>query len=108
MIPHTESEPTDHVHVYDLDNEVWATTFRDQDQHLRRMNVARMNHGCVSYVENNRVKIMVGGGVTRGSDGISRFTQTVEVMDWTNKNWISERNFPNLLSGKKTTSVHRD
>ena len=32
-----------------------------------------------------------------------------EVMDWTNKNWISERNFPNLLSGKKTTSVlHRD
>ena len=67
-----------------------------------------MNHACVSYVENNRVKIMVGGGVTRGSDGVSRFTQTVEVMDWTNKNWISERNFPNLLSGMKTTFDHRD
>ena len=99
VIPHKDSEPTNHVHVYDLDNEVWATTFRDQDQHLKKMKVARVNHGCVSYVENNRVKIMVGGGLTRGSDGISRFTQTVEVMDWTNKDWVSERNFPNLLSG---------
>ena len=100
VIPHKESEPTNHVHVYDLDNEVWATTFRGQDQHLEKMKVARMNHGCVSYVENNRLKIMVGGGLIRGTDGVSRFTRTVEVMDWTNKNWVSERNLPNLLSGK--------
>ena len=110
VIPHMESEPTNHVHVYDLDNEVWATTFRGQDQHLQKMKVARMNHGCVSYVENNRVKIMVGGGLIRGTDGVSRFTQTVEVMDWTNKNWVSERNLPNSLSGKYHDHllVHRD
>ena len=55
VIPHSAPEPTNHVHVYDLDNEVWATTFQDQDPDLRKMKVARMNHACVSYVENNRV-----------------------------------------------------
>ena len=86
VIPNTGPEPTSHVHVYgefrryctalgnnwnistltDLDNEVWATTFQGQDPNLKRMNVGRMNHGCVTYVEAGRTKIMVGGGVTKG------------------------------------------
>ena len=69
------------------------------------MSVARMNHGCVTYQEGGKKKVMVGGGVTRGLDGIDRTTQTVEVMDWDTKTWISERNFPNLMTGGKLVVV---
>ena len=45
---------------------------------------------------------------SKGQNGIARTTQSVEVMDWDNKNWIAERSFPSFVTGTKTTSPYRN
>ena len=41
IILNTGPEPTNHIHIYDLDNETWETTFLDQSSTLRKMSVPR-------------------------------------------------------------------
>ena len=37
----TGPEPTSHIHIYNLDNESWETTFLGQSNTLRKMSVPR-------------------------------------------------------------------
>ena len=60
-----------------------------------------MNHGCVSFTEAGRTKIMVAGGVTSVAEGQTVVTTHVEVMDWQTKVWTSARVLPKRLTGVK-------
>ena len=66
------------------------------------MTLGRMNHGCVSYTEAGRTKIMVAGGVTN-LGGETVVTTSVEVMDWQTKTWTSARDLPRRLTGDVNT-----
>ena len=41
--------PSDHVHIYNLNNEQWRSSHEDLyfDTNLNKMKKARMNHGCI-------------------------------------------------------------
>ena len=65
------------------------------------MNLGRLNHGCVSYSEGGRTKIMVAGGVTITPQGDAVVTTSVEVMDWPTKTWTSQRALPRSLTGEE-------
>ena len=41
VIDNTGPEPTNHIHIYNLDNESWDTTFMEQSNTLRKMSVPR-------------------------------------------------------------------
>ena len=43
IILNTGPEPTSHIHIYNLDNESWETTFLGQSNTLRKMSVPRYN-----------------------------------------------------------------
>ena len=65
------------------------------------MTVGRLNHGCVSYSEGGRTKIMVAGGVTKTAQGDAVVTTSVEVMDWPTKTWTSQRALPRTPTGEQ-------
>ena len=99
--PMTGPVPSEHVHTYNLNNEVWSTTFPGQtitSSTMNPMKIARMNHGCVSYNEGG-LKIMVAGGVIKTSSGQFEVTDTVEVMNWGTKTWRTERSLPRRFTG---------
>ena len=64
-----------------------------------------MNHGCVTYSEAGRTKIMVAGGVTSISSpgGEAVVTTSVEVMDWQTRTWTTARALPRRLTGDVTS-----
>ena len=69
------------------------------------MTQGRMNHGCVTYSEAGRTKIMVAGGVTSLSSpgGEAVVTTSVEVMDWQTRTWTTARALPRRLTGDVTS-----
>ena len=66
-----------------------------------QMTLGRLNHGCVSYSEGGRTKVMVAGGVTMTPQGDAVVTTSVEVMDWPTKTWTSQRALPRGLTGEE-------
>ena len=105
----TGPEPSDHVHIYHLDNESWRTTVPDHrhlDTSLRRMTIGRMNHGCALYNSGAGQKIMVAGGVVKTGSGQFEVTNSVEVMDWGTKTWRTERVLPRRFTGACVNIYH--
>ena len=65
----------------------------------------RMNHACLTYMENGRRKIMVAGGGVKTNAGQSEVTNTVEVMDWSTRLWKYDRPTPRRMTGFRLISV---
>ena len=109
FIENTGPIPTDHVHVYNSAKEQWSSTFTSVlvtgKKVVKKSKIPRMNHGCVSYIEGGKHKIMVAGGVTLSSSNQALAVNKVEVMDFETGNWILESNLPNVVTGSKLIKI---
>jgi len=102
--------PTDHVHVYTTSKNSWSSTFSSDlvtgKRVLKKSRIARMNHGCVSYTEGDKVKIMVAGGVSFTSAKQPIVLNQVEVLDFETGEWKLEANLPKQMTGSKLITVN--
>jgi len=110
FIENTGPIPSDHVHVYSTaKGGQWSSTFTSDlvtgKRPLKKSKIPRMNHGCVTYVQGGKHKIMVAGGVTFTSSNQAIAVNKVEVMDFETGNWILEANFPNVVTGTKLIKI---
>ena len=63
------------------------------------MNVARMNHACIKYRENNKNKVMVVGGVTASVDDEFSVVRTMEILDINSMTWRQGLEVPDSVTG---------
>ena len=111
FVQNTGPIPTDHVHVYSFSTNKWSSTFAESSlvtgtKVLKKSNIARMNHGCVSFTEGGKEKVMVAGGVTFSSSNQAMVVNKVEVLDFESGEWKFETNFPNVITGSKLINVN--
>ena len=108
FIMNSEPEPTNHLHLYDFDKNVWHSTYDDDGtgkKHLTPMTLPRMNHACLKFVENGKIKIMLAGGVTKTSENAYELTNTAEVYDFDDSSWIFAADIPKFVTGSKLIEV---
>ena len=108
FITNSEPNPTNHIHLYDFDKNIWHSTYENSNFASRRMkpmHSPRMNHACMMFEEMGRTKIMVAGGVTKTEENNNELTNTVEILDFDHASWKFASDIPKFVTGSKLIEV---
>ena len=108
FIKNSERDPTNHLHLYDFEKNVWHSTYEDDDTGSKRltpMTLPRMNHACLKFIENGKTKIMLAGGVTKTPENAYEVTKTAEVYDFEDSSWMFAADIPRFVTGSKLIEV---
>ena len=102
--------PTNDVHLYDFEEDIWTSTFSQREstlspsKQLNKFRIARVNHACTRYEEDGRVKVIIAGGITM-DDGKFKATNTTEILDFGSLTWILGHHLRGPLTGGKFINV---
>ena len=102
--------PTNDVHLYDFEEDIWTSTFSQIESplspsnKLNKFRIARANHACTRYEEEGRVKVIIAGGITM-EDGKFKATNTTEILDFESLTWILGHHLRGPLTGGKFIDV---
>ena len=100
--------PTNHVHIYDFDDQSWlSTSLLGQEANLTKNQIPRVNHACATYVEGSQVKVIIAGGVVLQGSGQFRATRTTEILDLETFTWTRGKDLPRAVTGGKFIDVNQ-
>ena len=100
--------PTNHLHIYDFDDQSWlSTALPGQEANLTRNQIPRVNHACAKYQEGGRTKVIITGGVVLQSSGQFRATRTTEILDLETFTWTRGKDLPRAVTGAKFIEVNK-
>ena len=106
-IPGSAPVPTNHVHIYDFDDQTWlSTSFLGQESNLTRNQIPRVNHACARYLEGGQTKVIIAGGVVLQGSGQFRASRTTEILDLDTFTWTRGKDLPRAVTGGKFIEVN--